>query len=101
MTNVSRAAAVPPFCFSGCYIFASTCGAQDKPPIARRLFPKAYGLDWFLARSNKCTTPFHIELPGFKTTRGSPWEPPTSRVFYDRPDTSSEAGELLPTCALS
>ena len=72
----------------GCSIFATTCGAQDKPPIAQEL-AKAYGLDSF-GQIEQIRYTFHIELPGFKLARSWVWEPKTGRVSYDGPDKSGK-----------
>ena len=83
MTKVSRAAAIRLLVF-GMLVFAATCAAQDKPPIAQEL-AKAYGLDSF-GQIDQIRYTFNIDLPGIKLARSWIWEPKTGRVSYDGPD---------------
>ena len=83
MTILCRAAAVRLAVF-GMLVFAATCAAQDKPPIAEEL-AKAYGLDSF-GQIDQIRYTFNIDLPGIKLARSWVWEPKTGNVSYDGQD---------------
>jgi len=83
MTKVSRVLAIR-LLVLGVLVFAATCGAQDKPPIAQEI-AKAYGLDSF-GQIEQIRYTFNIDLPGIKLARSWVWEPKTGRVSYDGKD---------------
>jgi hypothetical protein len=83
MTNSSRATIIRLLAF-GVLVLATTCWAQNRPPIAEKI-AKTYGLDSF-GQIEAIRYTFNLELPGLKLSHTWEWEPKTGRVTYEGKD---------------
>ncbi len=65
-------------------LFAATCGAQARSPIAEQL-ARTYGLDSF-GQIDAIRYTFNLDIPGLKISRMWTWEPRANRVTFEGKD---------------
>ncbi len=70
--------------FLSVLVFAATCRAQTRPPIAEQI-AKTYGLDSF-DKISEIRYTFNAELPGVKVCRSWVWQPKTGQISYEGKD---------------
>jgi hypothetical protein len=84
MKNLSRAKVIGLLVF-GVLVLATTCWAQQRPPIVEKL-AKTYGFDsWDQIQAIRYS--FNLDIPGLVTLSHSwEWEPKTGKVTYEGKD---------------
>ena len=84
MTNASRVATISSAALRCTGPYASTSGAQTRPPIFEKV-AKTYGLDsWNQIEAIRYT--WHLQLGKLNVSRSWEWEPKTTQVTYEGKD---------------